>query len=46
VHVLTWPQDPGNLESDLQTGATAGYSLLWVVLATTFMGEWWSDRLC
>ncbi len=30
-------QDPGNLESDLQTGATTGYSLLWLLGATTLM---------
>lgn len=31
-------QDPGNLESDLQTGATTGYTLLWLLLVTTCMG--------
>eukprot|EP00200_Dunaliella_tertiolecta_P001465 CAMPEP_0202349806 /NCGR_PEP_ID=MMETSP1126-20121109/7141_1 /ASSEMBLY_ACC=CAM_ASM_000457 /TAXON_ID=3047 /ORGANISM="Dunaliella tertiolecta, Strain CCMP1320" /LENGTH=524 /DNA_ID=CAMNT_0048941671 /DNA_START=172 /DNA_END=1746 /DNA_ORIENTATION=- len=30
--------DPGNLESDLQTGATTGYTLLWLLLVTTMMG--------
>ncbi|EPS64160.1 hypothetical protein M569_10617 [Genlisea aurea] len=30
--------DPGNLEGDLQSGAVAGYSLLWLLLATTLMG--------
>jgi len=30
-------QDPGNLESDLQTGATTGYTLLWLLLCTTLM---------
>lgn len=27
--------DPGNLESDLQVGANAGYALLWVLLWST-----------
>ncbi|GFR45519.1 hypothetical protein Agub_g6911, partial [Astrephomene gubernaculifera] len=30
--------DPGNLESDLQAGAQAGYVLLWLLLFSTFMG--------
>jgi Mn2+/Fe2+ NRAMP family transporter len=30
-------QDPGNLESDLQVGANAGYSLLWVLLWCTIL---------
>jgi natural resistance-associated macrophage protein len=30
--------DPGNLESDLQAGAQAGYSLLWVLWWSTFIG--------
>eukprot|EP00850_Spirogloea_muscicola_P005411 SM000024S07873 [mRNA] locus=s24:1060203:1063531:- [translate_table: standard] len=30
--------DPGNIESDLQAGATAGYSLLWLLLWATVMG--------
>lgn len=30
--------DPGNLESDLQAGAAAGYSLLWVLWWATVMG--------
>eukprot|EP00798_Chlamydomonas_sp_ICE-L_P032361 gene32361-5052_t len=30
--------DPGNLESDLQTGVTSGYDLLWVLLLTTMLG--------
>ena len=30
--------DPGNLEADLQTGATTGYRLLWVLLWSTGMG--------
>ncbi|XP_052204676.1 metal transporter Nramp3-like [Diospyros lotus] len=30
--------DPGNLESDLQAGAIAGYSLLWLLLWATAMG--------
>ncbi|KAL9254907.1 Metal transporter Nramp4-like protein [Drosera capensis] len=30
--------DPGNLTVDLQSGAVAGYSLLWLLLAATIMG--------
>jgi NRAMP (natural resistance-associated macrophage protein)-like metal ion transporter len=30
--------DPGNLESDLQAGAQAGYSLIWVLLWAHIMG--------
>lgn len=30
-------QDPGNLESDLQVGANAGYALLWVLLWCTVL---------
>lgn len=30
--------DPGNLESDLQAGAYAGYQLIWVLFASTAMG--------
>lgn len=30
--------DPGNLEGDLQAGAIAGYSLLWLLLVATVMG--------
>ncbi|KAM4024447.1 natural resistance-associated macrophage protein 1 [Anomaloglossus baeobatrachus] len=30
--------DPGNVESDLQCGAIAGFKLLWVLLAATFLG--------
>ena len=30
--------DPGNLESDLQSGAYTGYELIWVVLASTLAG--------
>ncbi|KAH7665383.1 natural resistance-associated macrophage protein [Dioscorea alata] len=30
--------DPGNLEGDLQAGAIAGYSLLWILLWATVMG--------
>ncbi|KAG6400329.1 hypothetical protein SASPL_137155 [Salvia splendens] len=30
--------DPGNLEGDLQSGAVAGYSLLWLLLWATLMG--------
>ena len=30
--------DPGNLESDLQSGAVAGYALLWLLMWATVMG--------
>ncbi|KAI4339826.1 hypothetical protein MLD38_024726 [Melastoma candidum] len=30
--------DPGNLEGDLQAGARAGYTLLWLLMWTTGMG--------
>ena len=30
--------DPGNIESDLQAGGYAGYSLLWVLLLSTLLG--------
>lgn len=30
--------DPGNIESDLQSGAVAGFKLLWVLLTSTFLG--------
>ncbi|XP_068589237.1 natural resistance-associated macrophage protein 2-like isoform X2 [Cebidichthys violaceus] len=30
--------DPGNIESDLQSGAKAGFKLLWVLLAATITG--------
>ena len=30
--------DPGNLEGDLQAGAIAGYSLLWLLMWATAMG--------
>ena len=30
--------DPGNIESDLQSGAKAGYSLLWILLTSTVLG--------
>ncbi|KAI4354061.1 hypothetical protein L6164_002961 [Bauhinia variegata] len=30
--------DPGNLEGDLQAGAIAGYSLLWLLMWSTIMG--------
>ncbi|GJV94461.1 metal transporter Nramp2-like protein [Tanacetum coccineum] len=30
--------DPGNLEGDLQAGAIAGYSLLWLLMCATGMG--------
>ncbi|XP_075055423.1 natural resistance-associated macrophage protein 2 [Mixophyes fleayi] len=30
--------DPGNIESDLQSGSVAGFKLLWVLLASTVIG--------
>ncbi|XP_034054346.1 natural resistance-associated macrophage protein 2-like isoform X4 [Gymnodraco acuticeps] len=30
--------DPGNIESDLQSGAKAGYKLLWILLGATIIG--------
>uniref|UniRef100_A0AAY5KX77 Solute carrier family 11 member 2 n=1 Tax=Esox lucius TaxID=8010 RepID=A0AAY5KX77_ESOLU len=30
--------DPGNIESDLQSGAKAGFKLLWVLLGSTVIG--------
>ncbi|KAJ8788994.1 hypothetical protein J1605_022400 [Eschrichtius robustus] len=30
--------DPGNIESDLQSGAVAGFKLLWVLLMATIVG--------
>ena len=30
--------DPGNLESDLQTGTLAGYTLGWLILWSTVLG--------
>lgn len=30
--------DPGNIESDLQSGVIAKYKLLWVLLASTILG--------
>ncbi|XP_043667661.1 protein Malvolio isoform X1 [Vespula pensylvanica] len=30
--------DPGNIESDLQSGAKASYKLLWVLLSATILG--------
>ncbi|XP_048455247.1 natural resistance-associated macrophage protein 2-like [Rhincodon typus] len=30
--------DPGNIESDLQSGAAARFKLLWVLLLSTFLG--------
>ncbi|XP_007561253.1 natural resistance-associated macrophage protein 2-like isoform X2 [Poecilia formosa] len=30
--------DPGNIESDLQSGAKAGFKLLWVLLVSTVIG--------
>ncbi|KAF4093745.1 hypothetical protein AMELA_G00005340 [Ameiurus melas] len=30
--------DPGNIESDLQSGAVAGFKLLWVLLGATIIG--------
>ena len=35
--VVHWEQDPGNLESDLQAGANANYSLLWMFMWSTLM---------
>ncbi|EAL68988.1 solute carrier family 11 member 1 [Dictyostelium discoideum AX4] len=32
--------DPGNLESDIQAGAMAGYQLLWVLFWSTVIGFW------
>ncbi|KAF7208581.1 natural resistance-associated macrophage protein 2 isoform X2 [Nothobranchius furzeri] len=30
--------DPGNIESDLQSGAKAGFKLLWILLVSTIIG--------
>lgn len=30
--------DPGNIESDLQSGTIAQYKLLWVLLSATVLG--------
>lgn len=30
--------DPGNIESDLQSGVVAKYRLLWVLLSATILG--------
>lgn len=30
--------DPGNIESDLQSGVVAQYKLLWVLLTSTLLG--------
>lgn len=30
--------DPGNIESDLQSGTVAEYRLLWVLLSATILG--------
>ena len=30
--------DPGNIESDLQEGAQAGYRLLWILMTSTILG--------
>jgi natural resistance-associated macrophage protein len=30
--------DPGNIESDLQEGAIAGYKLIWVLLSAHILG--------
>lgn len=30
--------DPGNIESDLQSGVAAKYKLLWVLLSATILG--------
>ena len=32
--------DPGNIESDLQSGAIGQFSLLWVLLWSTVLGMW------
>lgn len=32
--------DPGNLESDIQAGASGGYQLLWVLFWSTVIGLW------
>lgn len=37
THIVCGLQDPGNLESDLQAGAHAGYSLLWMFMWSTMM---------
>ena len=36
--------DPGNLESDLQAGAVAGYQLIWVLWWSTVLG-WFIQTL-
>jgi hypothetical protein len=38
--------DPGNLESDLQVGAKAGYRLLWVLLWSTVLVRCVGARAC
>jgi natural resistance-associated macrophage protein len=41
--------DPGNVESDLQSGALAGYRLLWVLLFAHILGlllQRLSARVC
>lgn len=30
--------DPGNIESDLQSGTVAQYKLLWILLSATILG--------
>lgn len=30
--------DPGNIESDLKSGVTAEYKLLWVLMTATILG--------
>ena len=30
--------DPGNIESDLQSGTVGGFQLLWVLMWATFLG--------
>lgn len=30
--------DPGNIESDLQSGAIANYKLMWVLMSATILG--------
>lgn len=33
-------QDPGNLEGDLQMGATTGYKLLWLLALASVLVGW------
>lgn len=36
--------DPGNIESDLQTGAQTRYSLLWVLMLSTLIGFYFQSQ--